>query len=1179
MYYFLSIVKKFSLVFILFTLILLSSFELTQAYTDDFTSDPASNPNWTVQNGKGLTFDSPGITLSSSNSGSFPYIKTSSLVDLSLDTYYEIRFQYIFSGSPWGVGGSFTDNAPDYPTNLNTIEDYLKFNIAYFWGDKLHSVTSLCPIFSIDCPSTWWFIYPNSPPSKDFLTSTISDYFVHTFSMKRTSVDTNLHIYDVYLDGNLIFESKPTNRLVKSIWIGHPSNLGGSKNWPILKIFSVKSYATKPTDFPYLSQLDPLWGDIEYDSAINWAGVDNSGIDRWGCALTSAAMVLQEYGIKSTYDKLVDPADLNEWLKNQDDGYVGLGLINWIAVSRYAREQYTLDLSPTKLEFERSYLPSAPLLPSILDLGGHFVVAHNEKDLNWIINDPNDEKRTELAKTTSVKSINRFVPSETDLSYMLFTLSPDATGILKNELGEVVDLNWIQEYIDSDQDESQSPAIKTAMIPKPSNGKYVFEITLPDGSSGEAKVYLYDDQANEIIPTTYLLTQPLTSIQIDYDSEVEKSRTSLEMDLTPPSIPEIISPLNDAYVNTTGLVLDWADVTDPSSAVTYNYKSVNSTGSVYGPVSTGTRSYINAPNTPDNTYVWQVQACDSVGNCSGWSSSSLTVDSTKPSTPSIIKPREDEYFRNIPILNEWSQSADNVGVDYYRIQYEYDDLHKFSNYPYRTTTSTSRNHTPNINEQGGVSYRVQAIDKAGNESEWSEWRHYIYDATNPVLNGPPTTAFLTNSTIQIWSWMAATDSVSGINGYSTRTFDTVSQSYLNDWLWIGNVLGVSTNLSEGLWSLELKARDNAGNESTPLMSNILNVDLTAPVTPTLLSPANYAIVNGNYLLSDWSDSPEASKYIYESYNDSELINLRFRQEYSLSQKSASKVAESQFWWRVQAQDLAGNKSSWSTPYKVTIDNSSPQLVSKTEFEGWYNTPQTSYFDFTDPHIVPGYLAPNCEIPGDGGSQTCSVSPNICDLAGNCFTTALTSNPAKIDTIKPNVSLNAWGSTIDGTASDKLSGIKKVSLKIFKPSQDEITVDAIGTINWSYTMSDAPFGPYRIALVAYDNAGNVSEEIVKTFVMSPAATQTVSSSVAGATSKAEPKIEPVINPTTGDKKIAENIVNVSPSPKVIPSDHATGAVLGETVENTEKTNYWWLITGLIAAGSSIFALIIYFTKKI
>jgi hypothetical protein len=57
----------------------------------------------------------------------------------------------------------------------------------------------------------------------------------------------------------------------------------------------------------------------------------NTTIRNTGCALTSCCIMLNFYGIEVT------PPELNAWLKN-NDGYRGVGDIDWGKVAQYARE-------------------------------------------------------------------------------------------------------------------------------------------------------------------------------------------------------------------------------------------------------------------------------------------------------------------------------------------------------------------------------------------------------------------------------------------------------------------------------------------------------------------------------------------------------------------------------------------------------------------------------------------------------------------------------------------------------------------------------------------------------------------------------------------------------------------------------------------------------------------------
>src|SRR5690606_37987850 len=113
---------------------------------------------------------------------------------------------------------------------------------------------------------------------------------------------------------------------------------------------------------------------------------------------------------------------------------------------------------------------------------------------------------------------------------------------------------------------------------------------------------------------------------------------------------------------------------------------------------------------PEGSYTLRYNASDLAGNISQTKTFDFTIDNTAPAAPTIVFPAEDTYFKTAPILNDWTDVTDPSGIDYYRIEYQYDDGHAFSAGPYRTTTASQRNHTPALSEQGGIKFRVQAFD-------------------------------------------------------------------------------------------------------------------------------------------------------------------------------------------------------------------------------------------------------------------------------------------------------------------------------------------------------------------------------------------------------------------------------------------------------------------------------------
>lgn len=82
---------------------------------------------------------------------------------------------------------------------------------------------------------------------------------------------------------------------------------------------------------PYLNQGDPRWADNEYANAI-----PQNRFATWGCATTSATMVLRRYGVNFGIDNLlVDPGNLNSWLA-ANSGYNDNEALDWTKVEKYS---------------------------------------------------------------------------------------------------------------------------------------------------------------------------------------------------------------------------------------------------------------------------------------------------------------------------------------------------------------------------------------------------------------------------------------------------------------------------------------------------------------------------------------------------------------------------------------------------------------------------------------------------------------------------------------------------------------------------------------------------------------------------------------------------------------------------------------------------------------------------
>lgn len=183
---------------------------------------------------------------------------------------------------------------------------------------------------------------------------------------------------------------------------------------------------SEPLSFPRWKQDHPYWGNDVYDTASDWT-TEPPTIARWGCALTSAANLLVQYGITHLpTGASLHPGTLNEWLKEQPDGYLGPGLLNWRAITRLAK-WHNQNFGTAALEFQAETPPSSTqklwLLeklkdrqPVVLEQPNHFVLATGiEPDGSIQIHDPLYNKSWLSEYNDSFLSARTLTPSYTNL--------------------------------------------------------------------------------------------------------------------------------------------------------------------------------------------------------------------------------------------------------------------------------------------------------------------------------------------------------------------------------------------------------------------------------------------------------------------------------------------------------------------------------------------------------------------------------------------------------------------------------------------------------------------------------------------------------------------------------------------------------------------------------------------
>lgn len=318
------------------------------------------------------------------------------------------------------------------------------------------------------------------------------------------------HAMRVYINNELVLSYIDTAPFLDGGTIGFRASVGAIPNsvtWFDNAIVELTD-ATPPIPVPYVSQRDPEWKSELYDHTAQT-------IERLGCAISSAVMVLKFYGITEVSLGIpLTPKTLNDWLIQQKDGYINQGLVNWIAITRLASQFHHRNPQTPSLEYLRKPSSESDIQnefdhnrPPIAQLSGHFVVGTLYDFHQLSIQDPYDFEK-HFVPFSSILSLRTFTPSFTDLRYIQITAPPDVSFTISN--GTNLWHSYLEYAIHPE--ESQDTSVPVAPIPIAS----VIEIPKP-----EYPTYTLHIESNAIKESDIIINR--------YDSKVNPTQTTLHV--------------------------------------------------------------------------------------------------------------------------------------------------------------------------------------------------------------------------------------------------------------------------------------------------------------------------------------------------------------------------------------------------------------------------------------------------------------------------------------------------------------------------------------------------------------------------------------------------------------------------------------------------------------------------
>ncbi|MBP9700580.1 C39 family peptidase [Candidatus Woesebacteria bacterium] len=304
------------------------------------------------------------------------------------------------------------------------------------------------------------------------------------------------------------------------------------------------------TPFLYFSQKDPAWGKKPFDSAKSWASNGKYLFEDWGCAVTSAAMILRHHGISQLPNgQGTTPGSLHDWLVTQKAGFINGGNLNWEKIAEASRLMHITHPLWPKLEYKRADTTDMDELagqlttgkPTILKEPGHFIVAHTFNDADNIeIADPYYTSKTKLSDYAGkFLSLRKFTPSFTDLSYIMYYGDENVTPTLFKKDGKtyqpVTNASvFIEDQLIDPEDGTPSGVGNTSSLEyaKPGDGNYRLSLQRNDPGISAYTLLLYDKNAAEKFLKEQLFfgTTPVT-IDITF-SNGDITRSKIHRQLT-----------------------------------------------------------------------------------------------------------------------------------------------------------------------------------------------------------------------------------------------------------------------------------------------------------------------------------------------------------------------------------------------------------------------------------------------------------------------------------------------------------------------------------------------------------------------------------------------------------------------------------------------------------------------
>lgn len=372
------------------------------------------------------------------------------------------------------------------------------------------------------------------------------------------------------------------------------------------------------------------------------------------------------------------------------------------------------------------------------------------------------------------------------------------------------------------------------------------------------------------------------------------TKWAFTVDLTPPTAPLLLSPVDHAGTNDFTPLFTWSL---PAGAKAYQFQiSPNADFSGAPVIPVATTQYDQPTDLGYGLYYWRVQARDLYNNWSEWSTAN-TLSVT------ILKAPADGSSTTLarPVF-KWKAAT---GALYYEFQLDNDS--NFGSTLASVNVGSALTYTPGFDLTPGAFYwRVRL-----NGGVWMPaWTVIVTPTTpgTPLLVAPASDG-LTNDSTPLFSWEAATNG----NTYRIQIDDAADFGGPEQdvTVGVGLLTYTASTLADGAYNWRVQAINSAGRAGAWSAGRKVTIDTTVPGAPVLIFPVNLASVTNPKLTFTWNEMKGATQYEIQ-LDPSNLfplpaINTRDVESYT----PPTPLSRLLYYWRVRAIDGAGNVSAWS----------------------------------------------------------------------------------------------------------------------------------------------------------------------------------------------------------------------------------------------------------------------------